>query len=209
MSYDRKDDKNDHIKKDEKIINFQSVKDKVKDSDIEKLESYMYSLYMELASGKITMFEFTKKISKYMDDNGISKEKFVNMEKEILLRYGFDPDNLQNDDKALKDLIKEGEAFLSTDENLTSDTMTSARKLSFFEQHVDKIEEKKLLVYYLENEKNNVEIHLGNNKMTLISENKIDLSDSEINLLIAEYRSVCDEKLTVVICEATNKYDYF
>ena len=45
---------------DDRIIDFNDLKNKAKEKDVDKLEDYMYSLYYEMAEGKITMSEFTK-----------------------------------------------------------------------------------------------------------------------------------------------------
>lgn len=75
---------------DDRIIDFNDLKNKAKEKDVDKLEDYMYSLYYDMAEGKITMAEFTKNIYKYMEDNNISQDKFLNMQKKLMERYGFD-----------------------------------------------------------------------------------------------------------------------
>jgi hypothetical protein len=75
---------------DDKIIDFNDLKNKAKDKDVDKIEDYMYSLYYEMAEGKITMADFTKNIYKYMEDNNISQDKFLNIQKKLMERYGFD-----------------------------------------------------------------------------------------------------------------------
>ena len=75
---------------DNRIIDFNEIKNKAKDKDVDKLEDYMYSLYYEMAEGKITMADFTKSMYKYMEDNNISQDKFINIQKKLMERYGCD-----------------------------------------------------------------------------------------------------------------------
>ena len=50
----------------------------------------MYSLYYDMAQGKITMADFTRNIYKYMEENNITQEQFFNIQKKLMERYGFD-----------------------------------------------------------------------------------------------------------------------
>ena len=44
---------------DDRIIDFNDLKNKVKETDIDKFENYMYNLYFSVADGSMTMSEFT------------------------------------------------------------------------------------------------------------------------------------------------------
>ena len=84
---------------DDRIIDFNELKNKVKDSDVDKFENYMYDLYFSVADGSMTMSQFTSKIYEYMRENNISQEKFIKMQNKLLERYGVDPKEL---DKQMK-----------------------------------------------------------------------------------------------------------
>ena len=58
---------------DDRIIDFNELKNKVKETDIDKFENYMYELYFSVADGSMTMSQFTSKIYEYMRENNISK----------------------------------------------------------------------------------------------------------------------------------------
>ena len=45
-------------------------------------------------------------------------------------------------------------------------------------------------------------------KVTLISEGKINLVDAQLNELLLSYKSMYNDKLKVVICENCKEYDY-
>ena len=75
---------------DDRIIDFNELKNKVKDSDVDKFEQYIYSLYNSVMSGNLSMVEFSKKIMDYMKENNISQEKFLNIQKKFMERYGMD-----------------------------------------------------------------------------------------------------------------------
>ena len=80
---------------DDRIIDFNEIKNKANEKDVDKLENYMYSLYYDMAEGRITMADFTKKMYAYMEENNISQDKFFNIQKKLMERYGFDPSNLE------------------------------------------------------------------------------------------------------------------
>ena len=65
----------------DKIIDFNELKNKAKDKDIDKFEDYIYSMYYNLAEGKMNMADFSKNIMAYMQDNDISQDKLLNIQK--------------------------------------------------------------------------------------------------------------------------------
>ena len=82
---------------DDKIIDFGSFQNKVKDSDIDKLEEYMYSMYTNVSSGTMSPLDFSKSINEFLKKNNISVEKFGQMQEKLLERYGFDPKNIEEE----------------------------------------------------------------------------------------------------------------
>ena len=73
---------------DDRIIDFNELRNKAKEKDedklVDKLEDYMYSLYYDMAQGKITMADFTRNIYKYMEENNITQEQFFNIQKKLM-----------------------------------------------------------------------------------------------------------------------------
>ncbi|WP_101772449.1 DUF3867 family protein [Peptostreptococcus faecalis] len=194
---------------DEKIIDFKNLQEKIKDSDLDKFEKYIYNMYDEVVSGKVSMFEFSSKIADYMKENNISEEKFVNMQKKLMQRYGLDPDTMEEEMERINKTVTGERVFKGSEEAIGLDAIKTGRKINFYERHKDDIKEKKILEYTLKTDKNDVKILLERNQITLISEQKIDLSDQEINLLIADYRETTNEKIKILICEASNSYFYY
>ena len=86
---------------DDRIIDFNELKNKVKETDIDKFENYMYNLYFSVADGSMTMAQFTSKIYDYMRENNISNEKFMNMQKKLLERYGVDEAEIERQLKSM------------------------------------------------------------------------------------------------------------
>ena len=80
---------------DDRIIDFNDLKNKVKDSDVDKFEQYIYNLYFSVMDGSMTMAEFSRKIFDYMKDNNISQEKFMNIQKKFMERYGMDSEEVE------------------------------------------------------------------------------------------------------------------
>ena len=68
----------------DKIIDFNELKNKVKDKDVDKFEDYIYSMYYKLAEGKMNMGEFSKNIMVYMQENNISQDKLLSIQKKFL-----------------------------------------------------------------------------------------------------------------------------
>ena len=55
----------------DRIIDFNEIKNRVNDKDVDKFESYIYNLYYDMSSGKLNMSDFTKKMMEYMEENNI------------------------------------------------------------------------------------------------------------------------------------------
>ena len=182
---------------DDRIIDFNEIKNKAKDKDVDKLEDYMYSLYYQMAEGKITMADFTNNIYKYMEENNISQDKFINIQKKLMERYGFDSSLLE-------------EQLKSAGIDFSDISYDKVRKnMSFQEKYNNKIINKPISYYTIKNDKNNVEIILDEKNVIIQSEEKIDLNDMELSDFLCSYKKlVNDEKLSIRLCEDTKRYDY-
>ena len=184
---------------DDRIIDFNELKNKAKDKDVDKLEDYMYSLYYQMAEGKITMGEFTQNIYKYMEENNISQDKFLNMQKKLMERYGFDSSII---DEQLKT------AGISLD-GINTDMGSLRKAKGFQEKYKDRLSTNAVTLYSIKNDKNNIEIMLVEDKVIIESEGKIDINDIELNEFLCSYKKLRDEKsLSIRLCEYTKKYEY-
>jgi len=47
-----------------------------------------------MAQGKLSMAEMSREIFKYMKENNISQEKFMNIQKKVMERYGISTEDL-------------------------------------------------------------------------------------------------------------------
>lgn len=186
---------------DERIIDFNELKTKAKDKDIDKFEQYIYSLYYSFVQGGITMADLSKKIMDYMQENNISNEKFFNIQKELMKRYGFDIENMSEE---MKKLGVDLPGFQSPN------SYGDARKfMSFEEKYKSRIKNGVIISYLINNEKNDLEIIIENEKVTLKSEKSIDLNDLELNEFLCSYKKVIENKpLAVYICENVRYYTY-
>lgn len=186
---------------DERIINFNELKNKAKDKDIDKFEQYIYSLYYSLAQGEITMGDFSQKVMEYMENNNISNEKFFNIQKEFMKRYGFDMDNIS------KEMKKMGIDIPKLDQKVEYEN--ARRIMSFEEKYKAKITNNMVRSYFIENEKNSVELILDKEKVILKSEKSIDLNDSELNEFLCSYKKIIEDMpLYISVCENTKNYTY-
>ena len=184
---------------DDRIIDFNELKNKAREKDVDKLEDYMYTLYYQMAEGKITMSDFTQNIYKYMEENNISQDKFLNMQKKLMERYGFDPTNIEDQLKIA------GLNIAGVDTNYES----IRRTMSFQEKYKDRLIAVNIKKYNINNEKNDLEIIIFDDGITLVSSGKIDLNDLELNEFLVSYKKVIEDKpLSVKVCENMNRYDY-
>lgn len=204
---------------DDRIIDFNELKNKVKDSDVDKFENYMYDLYFSVANGSITMGQFTSKIYEYMRENNISQEKFIKMQNKLMERYGVDPTELDQQIRnlglnpnniSIDDLNKFG---YNSGQSSTSKVSEKAnnnidKNSDFYKKYNKDLESKELITTFLKDEVNDIKIIIENEKVTLISEKSINLVDAQLNELLLSYKSIHDNKLKIVICENCKEYDY-
>lgn len=183
----------------DKIIDFNELKNKVKDKDIDKFEDYIYSMYYKLAEGNMSMADFSKNIMSYMQENNISQDKLMNIQKKFLERYGLDPSMIEEHFKV--------PGFGTGSSGVNYDNMR--KSISFQEKYKSRISTKAMSQYFIKNEKNDLKILLENEEVILISEKNVDLNDNELNEFLCSYKKVIeDKKIKIVLCENIKSYEY-
>ncbi|MEG0856510.1 MAG: DUF3867 domain-containing protein [Terrisporobacter sp.] len=208
---------------DDRIIDFNELKNKVKDSDVDKFENYMYDLYFSVADGTITMSQFTSKIYEYMRENNISQEKFMKMQNKLMERYGVDPTEIDKqirnmglnpNNLSFDDLNKINPRNTTT--STVSEVKNNAEKVvdmvdktsDFFKKYGSNCEDVNYMETHLKDDVNDIKIIINNEKVTLISEGAINLVDAQLNELLLSYKSMYKDKIKVIICENSKEYDY-
>lgn len=189
---------------DERIVDFNELKNKARDKDIDKFESYMYDLYFQMAQGSLSMFEFSKKIQEYMNENNISQEKFFNIQKEMLNRYGISTSDIEGQ---LKNMGFDPKSFGGMS---TGDDYEKVRKtLSFQEKYKARIGSKVVTTYKIKNDLNDIEIHLDGENILIKSPININMQDNELNEFLCSYKKTLDNKvLNIELCSNTSMYNY-
>ena len=195
---------------DDRIIDFNELKNKVKDSDVDKFEQYIYNLYFSVMVGKMSMAEFSRKIFDYMRDNNISQEKFMKIQKQFMERYGMDTEEVE---KQLRNfgIDPSTAGFMSnnTSSKVSTEDLESFKKSAgFYEKYGEKIQPKSCITTFIKNDLNDINVIIDQEKIMLCSDRKINLMDSELNEFLLEYKNMFNKKIKVVMCETTNKYDY-
>lgn len=195
---------------DDRIIDFNELKNKVKDSDVDKFEQYIYNLYFSVMDGKMSMAEFSRKIFDYMRDNNISQEKFMKIQKQFMERYGMDTEEVE---KQLRNfgIDPSTAGFMSnnTSSKVSTEDLESFKKSAgFYEKYGEKIQPKSCITTFIKNDLNDINVIIDQEKIMLCSDRKINLMDSELNEFLLEYKNMFNTKIKVVMCETTNKYDY-
>lgn len=205
---------------DDRIIDFNELKNKVKDSDVDKFENYMYDLYFSVADGSMTMSQFTSKIYEYMRENNISHEKFMKMQTKLMERYGVDPNELDQQVRNLglnpNNLSFDDLNKFSPGMNTKATTNTVNKEINkdidknsdFYKKYNEKLENKQLITTFLKDDVNDIKIIIEKERVTLISEGAINLVDAQLNELLLSYKSMYNDKLKVIICENCKEYDY-
>ncbi|PBE73579.1 DUF3867 domain-containing protein [Clostridioides difficile] len=195
---------------DDRIIDFNELKNKVKDSDVDKFEQYIYNLYFSVMDGKMSMAEFSRKIFDYMRVNNISQEKFMKIQKQFMERYGMDTEEVE---KQLRNfgIDPSTAGFMSnnTSSKVSTEDLESFKKSAgFYEKYGEKIQPKSCITTFIKNDLNDINVIIDQEKIMLCSDRKINLMDSELNEFLLEYKNMFNKKIKVVMCETTNKYDY-
>ena len=202
---------------DDRIIDFNELKNKVKETDIDKFENYMYELYFSVADGSMTMSQFTSKIYEYMRENNISNEKFMNMQKKLLERYGVDESEIErqlrgmnindirnknmNNNTETKEEPKVEIKIDKAQENIVKNS-------DFYNKFATKLEYDSFIISYLKNDVNDIKIIIDKENVTLISSKSINLVDSQLNEFLLDYKNMIGKKMKVSICENCKEYDY-
>lgn len=183
----------------DKIIDFNELKNKAKDKDIDKFEDYIYSMYYELSEGKMNMADFSKNIMSYMQENNLSQDKLLNIQKKFLERYGFDSSSIDEQFKIPGFNMNNSE----------SNYETIKKTISFQEKYKSRLSTKAMSEYFIKNETNDLKVLLEKENVILISDKNIDLNDNELNEFLCSYKKVIeDKKIQIVLCENIKSYEY-
>ena len=215
---------------DDRIIDFNELKNKVKETDIDKFENYMYELYFSVADGSMTMSEFTSKIYDYMRENNISNEKFMNIQKKLLERYGVDEAEIERQLKSMginpNDLNSMGSMNINDIRNYTMNANnnsqepkvevvpkddikeTIVKNSDFYNKFSKRLEYDSFIISHLKNDVNDLKIVINKEKVTLMSAGSINLVDSHLNEFLLDYKNMIGKKMKVTICENCKEYDY-
>lgn len=189
---------------DDRIIDFNELKNKVKDSDVDKFEQYIYSLYNSVMSGNLSMVEFSKKIMDYMKENNISQEKFLNIQKKFMERYGMDSAEI---DTQLKNFGIDPENINFEDIN-NSNFEDIKKSIGFYEKYREQIKPKASVEAYIKNDHNDIKIIMDQENVVLISKGKINLIDAQLNEFLLSYKKVLNKTINITMCENTTSYEY-
>lgn len=197
---------------DDKIVDFSKLKDKVRDKDVNSFENYIYDLYYKMAEGKMTMMQLSQEISAYMQENNISQEKLINIQKEMLSKYGLSMDDISAqmanmDPNMMKNMGMNPNMFSGAG---VQDSYEEIRKvMSFEEKYKSRIGKKALTTYKIKNDINDIEIQLDGNNIFIKSVKDINLSDNELNEFLCSYKKTLkDDTLNIELCANIQNYIY-
>lgn len=173
------------------VINLNEFKNKVRDKDIDELESYVYSLYFQVAEGKMTLADVNREIRKYMEDNSISETKFMEIQKKLVERYGYNADDLE------KQLLEGGQGlFLHKKQGLLEKYGSSIKEMNGVRKEIN-------------NDRNHLILFCSGVKVIILSETKIDLDDNELQEFLVSYkRQAGNDILEIELAESASHFQY-
>lgn len=193
----------------DKIIDFNDLKNKAKETDVDKFEKYIYDLYYSVMDGSMSMIKFSSKIMEYMKENNISHEKFINIQKKFMERYGFSGDEIEKELKKFGIDSQINNIKVSDLDDITEEDFNSIKKsASFFEKYKENLSSTATINIKIKNSINDINIVLEKENVVIYSHKKIDLKDYELNDFILSYKKMLNTQLKVTLCENCIKYTY-
>lgn len=175
------------------VIDFNELKNKVRDKDIDDFEAYIINLYGQMGTGSTDLVSMNKSIVEYMEKNNISFEKFTEIQKKLMERYGVSMDDLNSQYNL----------------NSNPDYKNYRKKLGFTEKYKGKVTDFTGMYYEIKNEKNDLVLFLNKKIVLISSKMKVDLADNELNEFLVSYKKLLeDEKLQIRISENYIEYEY-
>ena len=175
------------------VIDFNELKNKVRDKDIDDFENYIFTLYSKMGQGTESIASINRAVMEYMQKNNISMEKFMEIQNKLMERYGVSM------------------ADVESQYNLTNNPEYEKyrKQLGFMEKYNGKIRDFKGFSYEIRNDRNQVSIYLDGTTVILTSAARVDLSDNELNEFLVSYKKLLeDQKLKIKISEQYTEYDY-
>lgn len=173
------------------VIDFKDIKNKVREKDVDELEAYVFDLYYDVAQGKMNYAQLNDKILEYIKEHNIPEEKFIDMQKKLMERYGYSEEDL----KAQMSFFKPNNDTIKTYnlKNKYGSSLTNTNTI------------KKLI----KNDINDLTIYCEDVSVYIFSTKNIDLNDNELNDFLVSYKKQMDNKtLDVSMSENIKSFQY-
>lgn len=175
------------------VIDFNELKNKVRDKDIDDFENYIFSLYSKMGQGTESVASINRAVMEYMEKNNISMEKFMEIQNRLMERYGVSMADVENQYNLKNN--PEYEKY--------------RKQLGFMEKYKGKVSDFKGFFCEIKNDRNQISIYLDQTTVIIASAGRVDLSDNELNEFLVSYKKLLeDQKLTIKISEQYTEYDY-
>lgn len=175
------------------VIDFNELKNKVRDKDIDDFENYIFSLYSKMGQGTESVASINRAVMEYMEKNNISMEKFMEIQNRLMERYGVSMVDVENQYNLKNN--PEYEKY--------------RKQLGFMEKYKGKVSDFKGFFCEIKNDRNQISIYLVQTTVIIASAGRVDLSDNELNEFLVSYKKLLeDQKLTIKISEQYTEYDY-
>lgn len=175
------------------VVDFNELKNKVRDKDIDDFENYIFSLYSKMGQGTESVASINRAVMEYMEKNNISMEKFMGIQNRLMERYGVSMADVENQYNLKNN--PEYEKY--------------RKQLGFMEKYKGKVSDFKGIFCEIKNDRNQISIYLDQTTVIIASAGRVDLSDNELNEFLVSYKKLLeDQKLTIKISEQYTEYDY-
>lgn len=175
------------------IIDFNEIKNKVRDKDVDELENYIYDLYYEVSAGKMTLADLNREIQKFMDEKGISQEKFMEIQKKLVERYGYNAEELEASFMGQQNLFIEKEQ----------------QNQGFRAKYGKALSDMRGYRMDIKNERNEVVLFCSDTSVFIMSGKNVDLEDNELNEFLVSYKKQSGNQKLNVILAANSQYFEF
>lgn len=173
------------------VIDFKDIKNKAREKEVDELENYVFSLYYEVAEGKMTYSQLNNKLIEYVKEHNIPNEKFIDMQKKLIERYGYNVDEIQSKI-----------SFITPENN-----MTTAANLK--NKYGASISNPFTYKKTINNAMNQLIVYCEEDEVYIFSERDINLNDNELNEFFVSYKKqIGDKRLKISLSEKIKTFEF-
>lgn len=172
------------------VINFDDIKNKVRDKEIDDLEQYIYGLYYKVTDGSMTLADVNREIQKFMVDNNISQEKFMEIQKKLVERYGYDAEELE------REVMKQQNLFMPKPTGLKEKYGKDLKDMQGYRMDIS-------------NDNHECVLYCASRTVIIMSQGEVDLADPALNDFLVSYKKQAgQDTLEIILAQNGRIFQY-